>query len=498
MTADLRPQILRLARSGSPERAWTLFQQGGLESVADDSQILTLKARLLKDFGKRSQDRIAQRDWFRRSADVYLQAFALEARSYPLINAASLALLAEDRDRSVALAKQTLALLDHNPGEAETAYWREATRAEALVLLQQIADAQAALAKAVAQAPQAWEDHAATLGQFAKILAALGCDTNWLTPFRPPASVHFSGIMGIAIEQAALRAQIDNWLAEQNVGFGYGALAAGADIIIAEALLTRGGELHIILPCDITVFREQSVLAVDPAWGPRFDALLDAAHSIDCLQSADAPLHDAVMIADETAIGLCIHHARNLQSRHLALKIVGEGEPLRPGDPIGLLDRSAVTQLAAVRGARVSDAAGSVLPRCYLVAVPDASKAGVGAGCLPAASVLITVDGFTIGHFPGPAAALSWLAECALTGLPDMALDYGLIAGEVAQSTLIRRCIALARCVQPGQCLATEAAAFALLAHHPAINPEPMGEIRTAFERFAYLAIPALAATFGR
>lgn len=495
MTAELRPQILRLARSGSPQRAWSLFQQGGLESVTDDPQILTLKARLLKDFGKRSQDRIAQRDWYRRSAEVYLAAFALEARSYPLINAASLALLAEDRDRSVELAKQTLALLAHNPDEAETAYWREATRAEALVLLQRIDDAQAAFAKAVAQAPRAWEDHAATLGQFAKILAALGRGTEWLNPFRPPAVVHFSGIMGIATEQAALRARVDDWLAENNVGFGYGALAAGADIVIAEALLARGGELHIILPCETAVFREQSVLAVDPAWGPRFDALLEAAHSIDCLQSADAPLPDAVTIADETAIGLCIHHARNVQSRHLALKIIGEGEALRPGDPIGLLDPLAVTTLPALRAARVSEAAGLVLPRCYLVAVPDAATAE--AGCLPPEAVLMSADGYTIGHFPGPAAALSWLAECAPTGLPDMALDYGLMAGEATQSALIRRCLSLARCVQPGQCLATEAAAFALLAHHPAITPEPMGEIRSAYGRFAYLAIPALAAAFG-
>ena len=36
----------------------------------------------------------------------------------------------------------------------------------------------------------------------------------------------------------------------RDVGFGYGSLAAGADILFAEALLDRGASLHVVLPFD--------------------------------------------------------------------------------------------------------------------------------------------------------------------------------------------------------------------------------------------------------
>ena len=45
---------------------------------------------------------------------------------------------------------------------------------------------------------------------------------------------------------------------------GYGQLACGADILIAEALLDRGGELHVVLP-----FAEEDSSSLQLPWAER-------------------------------------------------------------------------------------------------------------------------------------------------------------------------------------------------------------------------------------
>lgn len=47
-------------------------------------------------------------------------------------------------------------------------------------------------------------------------------------------------------------------------GFAWGALAAGADIVIAEHLLASDAELHVVLPCPVEQFEAQSVAPAGP------------------------------------------------------------------------------------------------------------------------------------------------------------------------------------------------------------------------------------------
>ena len=84
-------QILRLARSGSPERAWSLMAKHRLLDSDDDPKALSLQARLVKDRAKRAVQREERARLFDQSAQLYLKAGQLSGESYPLINAASLA-----------------------------------------------------------------------------------------------------------------------------------------------------------------------------------------------------------------------------------------------------------------------------------------------------------------------------------------------------------------------------------------------------------------------
>src|SRR5829696_8669981 len=229
--------IIAYARAGASQFAWERFVAAGYDRMTDDPAALGVRGRLLKDRALAGEG-AERRRLFGEAAAAYRGAAALSGATYPLINAASLSLLSGEDGQARALARQVLDRIDADPGEPETPYYRAATRAEALLLLDRDGEARAAFDEAVALAPRAWEDHASTLRQFALILAAQGRDSAWLDTHRPPRSLHFGGHMSFdakVVRREHLDEKIAAVLEEEKVGFAYGALAAGADIIIAEA-----------------------------------------------------------------------------------------------------------------------------------------------------------------------------------------------------------------------------------------------------------------------
>lgn len=328
--------ILRLARSGSPERAWLLLVQHGLLDSNTDLKALTLQARLVKDRGKRALEGTARARLFGESADLYAKAARISGSSYPLINAASLSYFAGKPAQAEKFARKVLDLIEGNPEEGETPYWREATRAEALLLLDQEWEARASLRKAIARQPQAWEDHAATIAQFGLILTEQGRDASWLDGHRPPASVHFSGISGLSSDSCAVNDDIQHFIARAKPGFAYGALAAGADLLFAQAFIAYrdahcpSAELHVILPLPVDQFRQTSVQAFGDHWLPMFDASLDQAASTTIFGLDDPPLSLTVEHADRVAMGRAVRNAHVLASHAVGVTVVAREEGLRP------------------------------------------------------------------------------------------------------------------------------------------------------------------------
>jgi hypothetical protein len=78
----------------------------------------------------------------------------------------------------------------------------------------------------------------------------------------------------------AVRAAIDAELERLGAGFGYASAACGSDIIFLEAMLERGGEIHVVLPAPAEAFRAGSVDFAGPEWGKRFDRVLERAASV--------------------------------------------------------------------------------------------------------------------------------------------------------------------------------------------------------------------------
>jgi hypothetical protein len=278
-----------------------------------------------------------RRRLYLEAAAAYGAAGSINGSTYPLINAATLSLLAGDAEQAKVRAGALLVRIDTVGDDPdETPYYAMATRAEALLLLGEAKRARAALEAAVALAPRAWEDHASTLRQFALILGELGEDSAWLEPLRPPRALHFGGGMGLAGEEAE-RAVAD-WLAGARVGFGYGALAAGADILVGEALVAAGAQLHVVLPCAPEAFRRASVAPYGHDWVARFDALLGRCDSLHVAGSAcpadDSPISpQSLQLAAEVAMGRAVMQAKVLATsavQLLAVEAPAEG-PARPG-----------------------------------------------------------------------------------------------------------------------------------------------------------------------
>lgn len=297
--------ITMLARSGATALAWARFEAGGF--APDDPAALAVKGRLLKDRA-RAATGDAARTLYAEAAAAYARAAAIDGTTYPLINAATLTLLGGDAAGAARFAEVVLGRLDSGRPDQETPYYRGATRAEALLLLGRRAEAEQALVAAMALAPEAFEDHATTLRQFALIDAVTGADSAWLDAHRPRRTLHFAGRIAAplnAAEQAALVQAITEMLVAERIGSAYGALAAGADLVIAETILAHGAALHVVLPASVAAFRAASVAPFGAGWLPRFDAVLAAATSIDA-GPATAVDDCSIALAAERAMGRAI------------------------------------------------------------------------------------------------------------------------------------------------------------------------------------------------
>lgn len=340
--------IIALARAGALDHAWYQFRVAGYDSHDEDSAALTVKGRLLKDRAIRARGE-ERRRLYCESAAAYRRAAALQPGTYPLINAATLSLLSGDREQAEQIAREVLERIAAEPDEPETPYWKSATEAEALLLLGRVDEARAKLADAVAAAPRAWEDHGSTLRQFILIDEAIGADDAWLDLLRPPRSLSYSGHMvwPEAAGSADIAAAAAELIARDRIGFGFGSLAAGSDIAMAEALLASGAELHLVLASDAESFARRCVDPYGPDWRGRFDAALAAAETVHQLRPLQvAPDAAMLALADAVASGAAQLNAERLMT---------EARTLVVGDPDRASSSSAAQIIQAPAEARRLD-----------------------------------------------------------------------------------------------------------------------------------------------
>lgn len=315
--------VLLLARSGAHAQAQREYLRLGLDAVRDHVDVIALGGRLLKDLALAAAGE-QRRVLARAAAEKYAEAYALHHDYYPGINLATLALIAGDAPRSLDVARAVLEGLS-SAGASSDAYYRAATRAEACFLLGRLDEAEAALTQAIALDPGNHTAHASTLRQLDVICGALRIDRAWLERHSPPAPVTYSGHIFSALEPAALQrlsGDISAALGRLKPGAVFGALAAGADIMVAEAALARCAELHVVLPMDEKTFLARSVAPSGADWLARYHASKNRAATFRVASRENDFDDDAVFaFGAELAMGLAIRHGEALRTRAVQLAV---------------------------------------------------------------------------------------------------------------------------------------------------------------------------------
>jgi MAP3K TRAFs-binding domain len=445
--------VLTLARAGATTRAWDAFVDAGLEAATCDPKTLTLKGRLLKDRARKARGEDSAALYF-QSAKAYADAAALKPDSYPLINAATMSLFAGQADHMRALANEALALIEGGAGPGETPYWHSATRSEAMLLLGDVGAARTAFAQAVTHAPNAWEDHATTLRQFRQILAFRGQDDGWLARFAPPPSLYFCGMMGLAANDTAAKDAVEKAVADIAPGFGYGAIAAGADILIAESLVGQGAELHIVLPCIPSMFKAVSVEPFGPEWSARFDALFEIAATVEIIDCGPDLSAAAVDIASQVAKGRAVDNAARLESAASGLMVSATAQVAATGSADMILKLKPSVSVGS-RPALASSAQSALV----------ASFAASG-----------TSDDHVVMAYDDISGAEAALVKLRV-GEPDATLAVSLGVTHESPEARYAQIGRMLRSATRGTTIAGAEAAMALKARNAGMSAEPLGEL---------------------
>lgn len=279
---------LALAQMGSSRRAQDILNT----LVAKDPtnrETLSILGRTYKDQWCAQPE---QEHYLRQAFDCYDRAFEVPpADSYPGINAATIAFLLKETDKANRIAKTVLEICQKQPDD----YWKHATVAEALVVLGDEEGAKSAYRAAVAAENDNLRAFSSTRKQ-ARVLSRqlYGRPDVFDECFPIPKLVVFSGHMIDAPDrrsprfppskEAEIKELLEKQLAAMNAGIGFASAASGSDILFLEAMLARGGTIHLVLPWPAEEFVKTSVaVAGDGTWVERFHKVLDRAASIRVL-----------------------------------------------------------------------------------------------------------------------------------------------------------------------------------------------------------------------
>lgn len=330
--------VLAMARMGATERAQALFNDWNLDDIDDDEEVLALWARLLKDRASSTPPAERKEAWA-SAAGAYERAFAAQGGYFPAINVASLRYLAGDQESAEVWAKKALEL-----ARSEDSYFAQATVAEAYVILAAPDKAASALLEACAAPGAGVAAKSTTRRQLTRLIEDRGYDASILDPLIPPKVAHFCGHRPAAAGQNGRfpQSEIDRVASEiraivsrERIGYGFGSLAAGADLMIAEAILDQRGELEVVLPFDRDEFLAVSVRPNGAEWVDRFEQVLSRASKVHFV-TEDAYLgHDELFnYTSHLAIGHARLHAQRLGAE-LCQVAVWDGQPPRPQDLAG-------------------------------------------------------------------------------------------------------------------------------------------------------------------
>jgi class 3 adenylate cyclase len=346
--------VLCLASTGATHRARELSARLGLADP-DPKQLAGLDPRLALDIqalGPRLDRDVAlaargsaRRPLLLKAAAGYEAIYRQYLRTglpdayYPGICCANLRLLGGEPEAAEKLARELLNRLAAWP--TAKSYYEIATELEAQLILGDIprAGKTAELLRATVATDPDYRSIARTIQQLRLVADARRLDLDPSESLALPRVIHYlghiisaPGVPGrfVAEAEETVRNQIETHLARSDTLFAYGSLAAGADILFAEAVLRKpGGSLHVVLPFALDEFIRVSVQPAGEHWVDRFLACYEKASSRR-FATEDGYLGDDALFSycSQLAMGLARLRAGLLSSQAEQIA-VWDGQPAR-------------------------------------------------------------------------------------------------------------------------------------------------------------------------
>lgn len=418
---------LACARAGSVDEARRLFNEFRLTdqlpaNPTPDQLVLhaewdrqraewdSLDARLLKDHAFEKGIDPTERDQRLRDAyQAYRTVFDLNRTYFSGINAAALAFCIHERESM----EQILSEIRKSGSVYDDDYWAVATRGEMELLCgnSESAAEHFRIANSICNSPG---QKASTRRQLLRLRGFLEkADVDLcLAQLRQPAPIVYSGHMpateanpiralGLSGDESDPYFQARQAIQQTIAGYGqacaYGALAAGADLMVAESIIEAKQELHVVLPMDFETFKQKSVSGKDrhSGWTSAFNKCLTHARTIrifqDCRElERDKHLADQSVVDSlfhggfRFAAGLALLHADELgvtQARMLAISadgaptsLAGTGEAERVARSLGIpVDRIPCNWRKP--GSPVSVASSRLRPVVFFFPAHDSAEA---------------------------------------------------------------------------------------------------------------------------
>lgn len=334
--------VRALADAGATGSAQEHYQRFGLAAKGGVDE-RSLGARLLKDIAFEGEPASAER--LREAADAYQRIFAQTSDYFPGINAATLYMLAGDKEKAERIAR---ALLGEPSLRLDRGYYGAATMAEAELLLDHPAEAKQSLVRARQLAGDDYGALATTRRQLSRILKHRGLDpqqSDLLAPLTIPQIAFYCGHMvtgaaGLEEEwQTVLAGKIEAAIGNLPISAAFGGLACGADILFAEACLRRKIELHVVLPFKQDDYLRYSVEPGGAPWVQRFHDCVARATDVTFATFEDYVGDPTIFsYGSLVAMGMARLRARHLQTGAVQLAALDGGSTGTTGGTAEMVD----------------------------------------------------------------------------------------------------------------------------------------------------------------
>ncbi len=341
---------------------------GMMKQGHQDEETLGILGRVYKELWLLADKSSTAHPFLNRSKNIYLKAFLTNRGYYSGINAASLSLLAGEKESADKIARFVLkACSDIVRREGPKDYWVLATIGEACVLLDRREDSLDYYRRAKMLVGKNYADLASMRRQLNLLSRVSSIAGEILDEVRIPPVVAFTGHL---IDAAGRRPprfpaeiaeevsrRVAQALDDMDGEIGYASAASGSDVIFLEALQARGGESNIVLPFGREDFFATSVDFAGEEWRQRVEQALSKSNRIEEATLGKYEGDDVLFsYANQIIMGKTILRSRFLETDPVLLAVWDGNETKAAGGtaefvrmwkqrglPLKIIDVSALT-----------------------------------------------------------------------------------------------------------------------------------------------------------